>query len=102
MKSKILLKLSPIALMLIPCAAFASRTGINSWEKTLYNLSSSLNGPVAYSISLIAIVVCGLAMAFTDLQGGAKRFIQAACGLSIAFFSMQIVTNFIGFSGAVV
>jgi type IV secretion system protein TrbC len=65
-------------------------------------LSSSLTGSVAYSISLIAIVVCGLAMAFTDLQGGAKRFIQAACGLSIAFFSVQIVTSFLGFSGALV
>lgn len=86
----------------IPTLSWASTTGVNSWEKTLYSLSNSLTGPVAYAISLISIVACGLAMAFSDLQGGAKRFVQAACGLSIAFFSTQIITGFIGFSGAVV
>ena len=84
----------------IPTLSWASTTGVNSWKKTLYSLS--LTSPVAYAISLISIVACGLAMAFSDLQGGAKRFIQAACRLSIAFFSTQIITGFIGFSGAVV
>ena len=86
----------------LPNAAFASQIGVNAWERVLYNFSQSLTGPVAYAISLIAIVVCGVIMAFSDLQGGAKRFVQAACGLSIAFFATQIVTNFLGFSGALI
>lgn len=86
--------------VLLPCSAYASQMGVNAWEKVLYNLSQSLTGPVAYAMSIIAIVASGITMAFADLQGGAKQFLQAACGLSIAFFSTQIVTGFLGFSGA--
>ncbi|MBT5956018.1 MAG: TrbC/VirB2 family protein [Candidatus Marinimicrobia bacterium] len=95
-------KLSMILCVLfIPCSAFASEMGMNPWETILNKLAQSLTGPVAYAIAIIAIVLSGITMAFADLQGGAKRFIQAACGLSVAFFAMQIVTNFLGFSGAV-
>lgn len=89
-------------LLLLPCSAFAAEQGINSWEMILNKIASSLTGPVAYAISIIAIFLSGLTMAFADLQGGAKRFLQAACGLSIAFFSMQITTQFLGFSGALI
>lgn len=86
----------------IPQSAWASEVGVNAWESILSKISYSLTGPVAYAMAIIAIVVCGLTMAFADLQGGAKRFVQAACGLSIAFFAVQIVTNFLGFSGALI
>ena len=85
-----------------PCSVFASEMGTNAWETILQNIANSFTGPVAYSISIISIVSCGVTIAFADLQGGAKQFIQAACGLSIAFFAAQIVTGFIGFSGAIV
>jgi type IV secretion system protein TrbC len=90
------------AMLFNPVIVFAAQTGNNSWEKALLNLSDSLTGPVAYAISLIAIVMCGVTMAFADLQGGGRRFVQAACGLSIAFFATQIVTSFLGFNGAVI
>lgn len=89
-------------LFLLPNAAFASQMGVNAWETILNKLAQSFTGPVAYAISIMAIVISGLTMAFADLQGGAKRFVQAACGLSITFFSVQIITGFLGFSGAVI
>ncbi len=89
-------------ILLLPCSAFASETGVNAWERVLTNIVNSLTGPVAYAVSIIAIVLSGLTMAFADLQGGAKRFFQAGCGLSITFFATQIVTSFLGFSGAVI
>lgn len=88
--------------LLLPNTALAAQMGVNSWERILSKLAFSLTGPVAYAISIIAIVVSGITMAFADLQGGAKRFVQAACGLSIAFFAAQIVTSFLGFSGAII
>lgn len=94
--------ISTIFWVWLPNSAFASQMGINAWEQILNKLAQSFTGPVAYAISIIAIVVSGLTMAFADLQGGAKRFVQAACGLSIAFFAIQIVTEFLGFSGAVI
>lgn len=89
-------------LMSLPLPALAAETGVNSWEVILHKLAMSLTGPVAYAISIIAIVLSGITMAFADLQGGAKRFAQAACGLSIALFATQIVTSFLGFSGALI
>lgn len=100
-----MIKLRWILLSMIlfaPCSVFASETGVNPWENILQQIANSFTGPVAYAISIIAIVCCGITMAFADLQGGAKNFVQAACGLSIAFFATQIVTGFLGFSGAVI
>ena len=95
-------KLAVVGLLIFPCSAFASQMGINAWEQILYKISQSLTGPVAYAMSIIAIVICGIVMAFADLQGGAKRFVQAAIGLSLAFFAVQITTQFLGFSGAII
>ncbi len=102
LRQKISLQGMIIVVCLLPCAAFAAETGINAWETILNKVASSLTGPVTYAISIIAIVMSGAVMAFADLQGGAKRFLQAVCGLSIAFFAAQITTQFLGFSGAVI
>jgi len=91
-----------VGISLLPCSAFAAETGSNSWEIILSKISHSLTGPVAYAISIMAIFLCGVTMAFVDLSGGAKRFVQVGCGLSIAIFSSQILTSFFGFSGALI
>ncbi len=88
-------------LLLLPLSSFAAQTGVYAWERILNSIVNSLTGPVAYAISVMAIFSCGLVMAFADLQGGAKRFVQVACGVSIAIFAGQIITGFIGFNGAV-
>lgn len=85
-----------------PQAVFASQSIDFAWESILDKIVTSLTGPVAYSISVIAIFCCGMTIAFADLQGGSKRLLQAACGISIAFFATQIVTGFLGFTGAVI
>lgn len=102
LRQKLTLQGMVLIVCLLPCSAFAAETGINAWETILNKVATSLTGPVTYAISIIAIVMSGAVMAFADLQGGAKRFLQAACGLSIAFFAAQITTQFLGFSGAVI
>ena len=93
---------SLIVIFSLPCVAFASQTAVYSWEKVLSKISDSLTGPVAYSLSLIAIVACGLTMAFAFTRWCQKKFVQVACGMSLAIFAAQIVTNFLSFTGAVV
>ena len=83
-------------------SAFAGQQGNYAWEVVLLNMTKSLTGPVAYAIAIMAIVGCGLTMAVADLQGGAKRFVQAGCGLSVEFFAASIVTSFLRFNGALV
>lgn len=96
---KNLLRKCSLVLSYVPLTALAMPNGNLPWENVLNKIVLSLTGPVAYSIAIIAIVSCGFTMAFTDLQGGSKRLLQAACGLSIVFFATQIVTGFLGFSG---
>ncbi|MCH9770125.1 MAG: TrbC/VirB2 family protein [Gammaproteobacteria bacterium] len=98
------LKILLIGMMLsgLPSVALAAEDGINAWENVLHKITVSLTGPVAYAIAIIAIVLSGFVMAFADLQDGAKRFVQAACGLSIAFFAAQITTQFLAFNGALI
>ena len=88
-------------MILFHSSAFASQMGVNAWEKTLRNIADSLTGPVAYAIAIMAIMAGGVTIAFADMQGGMKKLVQAALGLSIAFFAAQITTSFLGFSGAV-
>lgn len=103
MKIKNRLKLAGLtALMYLPATCFAAKTGSYAWETVLSKITTSLTGPVAYSIAIIAIFACGLTMAFADLQGGAHRFVQAACGLSVAIFAAQIITGFLSFHGALI
>ncbi len=72
---------------------FASTTDQYPWTVTLKKIMDSLSGPVAYACAGIAVVLAGLAMAFLDLQGGAKKFVQAALGISIAFGAVTIMST---------
>ncbi len=83
-------------------SAQASTVARYPWAQTLQKIMDSLAGPVAYFAGGSAIVLSGLAMAFMDLSGGAKKFVQAALGLSIAFGAVTLMSTFFSFSGAVI
>lgn len=91
-----------LLIVALPSDVFASTVGSYAWETTSSKIITSLTGPVAYAISIIAIFSCGFIMAFADLQMGAKRFVQAALGISVAVGAPAIITSFLGFSGAVI
>lgn len=64
------------------------------WVVVLQKIMNSMTGPVAYACAGIAIVMAGLSMAFLDLQSGARKFVQAALGISIAFGATTLLSNF--------
>lgn len=102
LKSQKIFSYAIYLLLLMPIQAFASQTGTDPWDIIFDKIVKSLTGPIAYSIVIMAIVVCGAVMAFEDLQGGAKVFVRVACGASLIFFAGQIATSFFGFNGAVI
>lgn len=99
-------KLSKLILMGIflgfTMSAQASQIAQYPWAETLKKIMTSLDGPVAWACAGIAVVLSGLAMAFLDLQGGARKFVQAALGISIAFGVSAILSTMFTFSGAVI
>ena len=91
-------------LMIVAVSAQASMSGSGyPWESTLGEIWSSLSGPVAYGFAGIALLVSGFTVAFMDLQGGAKKFIQATLGISIVFGVTSILGSpMFSFAGAMV
>ena len=63
------------------------------WEGFLNTIQTSISGPVATAVGIIAIAVCGMVMAFVDLQSGGKRAVTIGLGLSIAFTASTLVTK---------
>lgn len=85
-----------------PGSVWASVTAVHEWETLAQKIVKSLTGPMAFYASVIAIVVCGLIMAFGDLQAGAKNAVSSAIGISIAVGAIPIVKSFFGFTGALI
>ena len=78
----------------------ASAAGSNMpWEQPLNQILESIQGPVAKVMSVIVIIVTGLALAFGETSGGFRRLIQIVFGLSIAFAASSFFLSFFSFSG---
>ena len=84
--------------------AFAAETGTNlPWEGPLTTLVTSLTGPVAYAISVIAIVALGATLAFRGGEMGEtmRHLLQAGIAVCLVVFAAQVMTSFIGQSGEI-
>ena len=81
-------------------AAPAHAAGTNMpWEQPLNQILDSIQGPVAKVMSVIVIILTGLALAFGESSGGFRRLIQIVFGLSIAFAASSFFLTFFQFGG---
>ncbi len=78
--------------------AFGASAGM-PWEGPIMQLVSSLTGPVAKGIGIVAIVVTALGMALAESGHAMKRFITIIFALSIAFTAGTFGLQLLGFSG---
>jgi type IV secretory pathway VirB2 component (pilin) len=69
------------------------------WEQPLNQILESIQGPVAKVMSVIVIIVTGLALAFGETSGAFRRLIQIVFGLSIAFAASSFFLSFFQFGG---
>ncbi|NJO37269.1 MAG: conjugal transfer protein TrbC [Rhizobiales bacterium] len=70
------------------------------WETPLQIITDSMSGPVLQSMLILAILVSGVMIAFTEVGAGAKRLLQAVFGLSIAAAAVSFFPAFFNFAGA--
>ena len=68
-------------------------------EAPLQSILESIQGPVAKIVAVMIIIATGLALAFGDTSGGARRMIQIVFGLSIAFAASSFFLSFFSFGG---
>ena len=86
------------AFTLITAPAYAAGSNM-PWEQLLNQILESIQGPVAKVMSVIVIIVTGLALAFGETSGGFRRLIQIVFGLSIAFAASSFFLSFFQFGG---
>ena len=78
----------------------AGAAGTNMpWEQPLNQILDSIQGPVAKVMSVVVIILTGLALAFGETSGGFRRLIQIVFGLSIAFAASSFFLTFFQFGG---
>lgn len=69
------------------------------WETPLDKILSSLSGPVAKILGVIAIIIAGFGIAFGEAGSGVRRLFQVIFGLSIVFSATSLVISLFGVSG---
>ena len=85
-------------LLLSGTGAFAANQGNNlPWEGPLQTLVTSLTGPVAYAISIVAIVALGAGLAFGgEMSESLRRMLQVGIAVCLVVFAAQVMTGWIG------
>ena len=83
-----------------PALAWAAAGGGGGmpWEQPLQKILTSVSGPVAQTLGVIAIIVFGLGMAFSD-GGGLRTALGILFGLAIAYAASSFFMTFFGFAG---
>ena len=114
--NKVLYKLSILLLLIIIAMVFlgldpahASTGGSGSsgesmpWEGPLTAMAASFKGPVAFSIALIGMVICGGMLVFGgELGDFARRAIMLMLAISIMSLGTSLLTSMFGLGGAVI
>lgn len=74
-----------VGMLLVAEPSFAAMP----WEGPLCMVATSLSGPVAKSVAVIAIVVSGLLLALGELSGIFKTMIGLLMGVTMAVMAVQ-------------
>jgi type IV secretion system protein TrbC len=88
-----------IVFCLFPAQVLAASSGGNGleWETPLQRVANSIKGPVAFGVSLLAIVACGCALAFGGEIGEfVRRIIMLVLVISVIVFAASILQNLFG------
>ena len=78
--------------------AFAAGSGM-PWETPLENVVDSVTGPVARAAAVIAIVIAGITIIFSEGGGGVRKLAFVGLGIAIMFAAVTFFLDFFGFAG---
>ena len=81
--------------------ALAAGSGM-PWEGPLQQVLDSITGPVARAIGVIAIVMAGFTIAFSDGGSGVRKLAWAGLGLACVFAAASWGLELFGFAGGAV
>lgn len=90
-----------LATLAFAAPAYASGSGM-PWEGPLQQVLDSITGPVARAVGVIAIVMAGFTIAFSDGGSGVRKLAWAGLGLACVFAAATWGLELFGFAGGAV
>jgi len=97
--SKFILRASLVCLTIaLATPAFAAGSGM-PWEGPLEQIVDSITGPVARAAAVIAIVLAGVTIIFSEGGGGVRKLAFVGLGIAIMFAAVSFFLDFFGFAG---
>ena len=101
--NKIARKAAALTLLaaLAAAPAFAAGSGM-PWEGPLEQVVDSITGPVARAAGVIAIVLAGITITFSEGGSGVRKLAFVGLGIAIMFAAVSFFLDFFGFAGGAV
>mgnify|MGYP001262292173 CR=1 FL=1 len=90
-----------IGLVALAAPAYAAGSGM-PWEGPLQQIVDSITGPVARAAAVIAIVIAGITIIFSEGGGGVRKLAFVGLGIAIMFAAVSFFMDFFGFAGGAV
>ena len=90
-----------IGLFALAAPAYAAGSGM-PWEGPLQQIVDSITGPVARAAAVIAIVIAGITIIFSEGGGGVRKLAFVGLGIAIMFAAVSFFMDFFGFAGGAV
>lgn len=87
-----------ITIIVIAGPAYASGSGM-PWEGPLEQIVDSITGPVARAAAVIAIVIAGVTIIFSEGGGGVRKLAFVGLGIAVMFAAVSFFLDFFGFAG---
>lgn len=81
--------------------AYAAGSGM-PWESPLQQMVDSITGPVARAAAVIAIVIAGITIIFSEGGGAVRKLAFVGFGIAIMFAAVSFFLDFFGFAGGAV
>ena len=95
-----LIMTATLALMLA-APAHAAGSGM-PWEAPLEQVVDSITGPVARAAGVIAIVLAGITITFSEGGSGVRKLAFVGLGIAIMLAAVSFFLDFFGFAGGAV
>lgn len=92
-----------VVLFLMPTWAMASTDTGMPWEGPLTKVVDSVTGPVAFGVSVLGVVVAGLALVFGgQLDGFIQKIAMLALVIALIVMATNVLSSLFGVSSTVV
>lgn len=92
-----------VVFSLFPTLAQASSSSGMPWEDPLSKIVDSVTGPIAFGISVLGVVVAGLALVFGgQLDGFIQKIAVLALVISLIVLATNVMSSLFGVSSTII